>query len=173
MYYAYRHLDSKNNIIYVGKTIDIHKRQKTYLNNKSHTCEEHCKEIAKIEYIMLKSKVEMDIKELYYISKWKPKYNTQNKKDEDLTLLINEEKVWNNYKVKPKLEMKIYNKYIIPTEGVIELKLLENSNVDKRTKRAIANNILRNTDTSWNENREEFYIKLSKYIGDELGLIGF
>lgn len=43
----------------------------------------------------------MNIKELYYINKWKPKYNIKDKQKEKLELIIKEDDIWipyNKYK---------------------------------------------------------------------------
>lgn len=42
-------------------------------------------------------RAEMEIMELYYINKYKPKYNIANKYDEDLLLQIDNGKEWTSY----------------------------------------------------------------------------
>lgn len=93
--YIYRYLNTNGKIIYVGKTQNINNRQSQHFGSTGHLPHECYAEVEKIEYIKSPTKIDMDIKELYYINKWKPKYNIINKQKEELSLLIDEsEDIW-------------------------------------------------------------------------------
>lgn len=88
--FVYKLLDKYDNILYVGKTCDLKRRINQHLNSKGHLPDDVKKQIYKIEYICLKSKIEMDIREIYYIDLYKPPYNTQysyTNESLDITLL--------------------------------------------------------------------------------------
>ena len=88
--YVYRYLNAFGKIIYVGKTNNMNNRQSQHFSSTGHLPQECYAEVDKIEYIKLPTKIDMDIKELYYINKWKPKYNIKDKQEETLDLMINE-----------------------------------------------------------------------------------
>ena len=71
-YYIYKHINDKDEVIYIGQTTDIHTRQSTHKNISNWK-----DEIFKIEYCEVYDKYIMDIMERYYISKYKPKYNLE------------------------------------------------------------------------------------------------
>lgn len=85
-YYIYLLKDIFDNCIYVGKTINLKQRisshisirSSTWRNNNYFDIEEENKksnEIHKVEYAECYSEVDMCIYEIYYINKFKPKYN--------------------------------------------------------------------------------------------------
>lgn len=71
----YRFLDKEKNILYVGKTQSLPRRIMRHISNSTHLPKECLDLIDKIEFMVVKSTVLMDIKELYYINLYKPKYN--------------------------------------------------------------------------------------------------
>lgn len=73
--YVYRFLDIYGNIIYVGKTENLVQRIRGHFSC-GHLPKKCYEETYKIQYIPMKSLVLMDMKELYYINLYKPKYNT-------------------------------------------------------------------------------------------------
>ena len=73
--YIYRFIDINGNIIYVGKTNNLKVRISNHLSTKGHLQKECYKEIYKIEFMVVTSDILMDIKELYYINLYKPKFN--------------------------------------------------------------------------------------------------
>lgn len=79
--HVYRFLNSKQEIIYVGKT---KKSVTTRLN--AHFTNGHLKEklgeVEKVEYLTFKSRLEMDLAEIYLINLWEPKLNTTHKHSE-------------------------------------------------------------------------------------------
>lgn len=84
MYYVYRFIEGKE-VVYIGKTNDIYLRMSQHSRNK-----EWITKNTMVEYITFKTKTEMDIYELYYISKWQPKHNTKSKREEIMELVLDE-----------------------------------------------------------------------------------
>lgn len=96
MFYVYRFLDQNDNIIYIGKTNNMDNRMYIHFHSGHLPKECYCS-VSKIEYIKLETKIEMDIVELYYINKVKPKYNIKDKQNEELQLNLKEEYKWHTY----------------------------------------------------------------------------
>ena len=99
MNYVYRFLNKNNQVIYVGKTINLENRISKHFSVTGHLSRECYSEVKIIEYIDLPTKIDMDIKELYYINKYKPKYNIINKQDGRLELSICED-FWTTFNTK-------------------------------------------------------------------------
>lgn len=101
MYYVYRFLDGLGNVIYVGRTrTSISSRMNQHYGKRGHLPIECYNCVNRIEYIELKSQIDMYIKELYYIDKWKPTYNEVNKYEETAETIIEENEMWIEYKNK-------------------------------------------------------------------------
>ena len=80
--YVYRYLNNEGEIIYVGSTIDIHKR------NTEHKCtDEWFGEVAEINLIETKTRTDALALESHYIALWKPKYNKKQKDYGNLSIL--------------------------------------------------------------------------------------
>ena len=78
--YCYRFLDGKNNVLYVGKTVNMHNRMKNHFSKKSHLANTDLyNQVQRIEYITCKDEFQSLQNELYYINLYKPKYNSQSK----------------------------------------------------------------------------------------------
>lgn len=75
-YYVYRFINSDGNIIYVGRTINLHNRMNQHFGSKGHLPKQAYDEVNKIEYTILDSEIAMVMCELYYINKYNCKYNT-------------------------------------------------------------------------------------------------
>lgn len=75
-YYVYRFLNSNEKIIYVGRTVNFNNRMKQHFGDSGHLPKECYDSVRKIEYLELNHPIDMIIYELYYISKYRPKYNT-------------------------------------------------------------------------------------------------
>src|SRR5690349_20065563 len=86
VFYVYRFLDKNDEIIYIGKSKNIKKRTNSHFSGFGHLPTECYRAADRIEYIEIESKIEMDIKELYYIDKIKPKYNQINKTNTPQTI---------------------------------------------------------------------------------------
>lgn len=81
--YVYRFLDEKNNVLYVGKTVDMDRRMKQHFSEESHLYQNGKGEIYnityRIEYIECEDEYSALQKELYYINLYKPRYNVDAK----------------------------------------------------------------------------------------------
>ena len=97
MAYTYRFMDKYNNIIYVGYTGQKMAQRMGQHFTKGHLPKECYNSVAKIEYIHWKTKSDAQIMEVYFINKYKPKYNKQDKRLDNLTLKL-DEKEWKLYK---------------------------------------------------------------------------
>lgn len=118
MNYVYRFLDKNGIIIYVGKTGSIKPRMNQHFGTTGHLPSECYLSVETIEYIKIKSKIDMDIKELYYINKWKPFYNNQNKYDEELSISIDENEDWISFRSKSEEEKEELKKRIQELEEI-------------------------------------------------------
>jgi len=98
MAYTYRFKDKYDNTIYVGYTGQTMAQRMNQHFNKGHLPKECYREVAKIECIKWATKSDAQIMEVYYINKYKPKYNKQDKRLDQLTLVL-EEKEWKTYEV--------------------------------------------------------------------------
>ena len=85
MYYVYRFLSVEEEILYVGYTKNIKKRLNIHFTN-GHLPSECYEKIKRIEYIEVQLKSEAIIYEIYYINKFKPKFNTRDKELHDLEI---------------------------------------------------------------------------------------
>lgn len=97
-YYVYCFFNKYGEAIYVGKTNNLTYRMIDHFNN-GHLSDEVYDEVTSVEYQILLSKVEMDIMELYYINKWKPKHNTMNKSNERVSITIDNKNRWYKYNI--------------------------------------------------------------------------
>lgn len=68
MYYIYRFIDKKKNIIYVGKSKQELEQR---FRGHTHLPDECYSSVHKIEYITCSTETDMSIKEIYYINKYK------------------------------------------------------------------------------------------------------
>lgn len=73
---VYRFVNKHDEVIYVGKTRSLPIRILGHMSKGSHLPKSCYEELDRIEFIAMESTVLMDIKELYYINLYKPKYNT-------------------------------------------------------------------------------------------------
>ena len=96
MAYVYRFLDSKGNIIYVGKTVNMDNRMQSHFT-KGHLSKECYNSVAKIEYQKYKTESDSLIMETYYITKYSPKYNKLGQ-SRDVPTITFDEKNWKIYK---------------------------------------------------------------------------
>lgn len=70
MFYVYKYLNDKNEVLYVGQTIDLDRR---FNEHKGHQWDI---EKSKILFAKCNTLSDMNIYEMYYINKLKAKYNT-------------------------------------------------------------------------------------------------
>ena len=76
MFYVYRFLDKDLKVIYIGRTVDIKARMTQHFGNGGHLPKECYESVHRVDFLEFKTKNDMKIKELYYIGKYRPKYNT-------------------------------------------------------------------------------------------------
>lgn len=96
MYYVYRFIDKKKNVIYVGKTkTDLEQRFRGHLHLPS-----ACYELTyRIEYIQCATESDMAIKEIYYINKFRHDGNFFNILDiADIPVSVEFDDKWKQYK---------------------------------------------------------------------------
>ena len=98
MAYTYRFKDKYNNTIYIGYTGQQMAQRMNQHFTKGHLPQSVYEEVAKIEYMKHKTKSDAQVWEVYLINKYKPKYNKQDKRLDQLTLHL-EEKEWKTYEV--------------------------------------------------------------------------
>lgn len=78
--YVYKFLDEKNNVLYIGKTVNMEQRMKNHFSKKSHLANTDLySKVQRIEYLTCKDEFEALQKELVYINFYKPRYNTASK----------------------------------------------------------------------------------------------
>lgn len=78
--FVYKFIDEKNNVLYVGKTVNMDARMKNHFSKKSHLAHTDLyTKVQRIEYITCKSEYEALQKELAYINFYKPRYNSASK----------------------------------------------------------------------------------------------
>ena len=98
MAYTYRFKDKYDNTIYVGYTGQKMGERMNQHFTKGHLPKECYQSVAKIEYIKWKTKSDAQVMEVYFINKYKPKFNKQDKRSDTLTIQL-EEKDWKTYQV--------------------------------------------------------------------------
>ena len=78
--FVYKFISDKNQLLYVGKTVNMDARMKQHFSKKSHLFGSGLYEqIQRIEYMTCKNEFEALQKELMYINFYKPKFNTASK----------------------------------------------------------------------------------------------
>ena len=106
MAYVYRFLDSKGNIIYIGKTVNMDNRMQSHFT-KGHLPKECYNSVAKIEYQKYKTESDSLIMETYYITKYSPKYNKLGQ-SRDVPTITFDEGSWRTYKQFKPIQVKSY-----------------------------------------------------------------
>lgn len=106
--YRFRHYLS-NEIIYVGQTSrNMSSRMKEHFGKRGHLPSKCYKSVGKIEYIDIGTKADARLVELYFINKYKPKYNTEGKVDDfqskkyDLAMKLLIRSRWKVYEIRKK-----------------------------------------------------------------------
>lgn len=145
---VYRFLNSKHEVIYIGKAKDLKKR----LNGHSHLTDECYVEKVEVEYITFKTEDDMNFAEKYFIMKFNPKYNTVlSGKNFNLKSIDLDIKIWKKYSEKTINEINS-NDEIDPIEYLInELKEVQ-----------IKINTLREFNLMWSDNEDERFNKQFK-----------
>lgn len=98
---VYRFIDKNGKILYVGST-EMLLKHRLSSHNCGHLCDCCKRSTVKVEYIVLPTIMDIRVAELYYINKYQPPYNTQNKYDDGISYTIDQlDKMdWTEYKEK-------------------------------------------------------------------------
>ena len=96
-YYVYKFLNKEGNVIYIGRTTNIHNRMRQHFGDNGHLSKQCYSEVSKIEYTTLDSEVAMVICEIYFINKYNPKYNTSDLYRGNMYLQEFENLLWCEY----------------------------------------------------------------------------
>ena len=76
--FVYKLLDENYNVLYVGKTWDLKRRIHQHMNpNSSMFSKEDINKIKYVGYLFLKSEIQSDLREIYYINEYRPPFNKQ------------------------------------------------------------------------------------------------
>lgn len=76
-------------------------------SEKGHLCKECYKSVVRIEYKKYKTKCDAIVMETYYINLFQSRYNKQNKKNDTLTINIDDKQEWKLYKeIRPTKQVK-------------------------------------------------------------------
>lgn len=106
-FYAYKFLNKYNEILYIGKTIDIKDRMYTHFGSNGHLGKDKYSQVYKIEYIECDNNADMSVKEIYFINKYKPPFNTSTLWDGEISNEIYDNIIWNK-----EFDMKLINKEV-------------------------------------------------------------
>ena len=98
MAYTYKFINKYNETSYIGYTGQQMAQRMNQHFTKGHLPKSVYEEVAKIEYMKHKTKSDAQVWEVYLINKYKPRYNTLNKKNDMLTIDLGEEN-WKVYQV--------------------------------------------------------------------------
>lgn len=74
-FYIYKMYSQDNELLYIGKTTNIEARLNKHFSKDTIKNQQWKKNVSYIDYYEFKTKVDMDIMELYYIALERPKYN--------------------------------------------------------------------------------------------------
>ncbi|XTR39303.1 nucleotide excision repair endonuclease (plasmid) [Paraclostridium tenue] len=81
--YVYKFVGERNDILYIGKTVNMERRMSQHFGSKSHLKKmgkgDIYGKIQRIEYLKCKTEYDALLKELYYINYYKPPYNSSSK----------------------------------------------------------------------------------------------
>src|SRR5690625_10506 len=97
-YYVYRLLNEARDVLYVGKTINLSDRISTHISGRGHLPKEVSNSTRYVEVKKYKTKLDMDIHELYYINKLRPKYNKKDVQTEEMSTTLDDGMSWELYK---------------------------------------------------------------------------
>lgn len=98
--YVYKMIDISNQVLYVGKTVNMNRRMKQHFSTKSHLHGRGLYEnVQRIEYLNCKNEYEALQTELYYINYYKPKFNKEAKIADFVAIDNSVNKNWKVWKV--------------------------------------------------------------------------
>jgi excinuclease UvrABC nuclease subunit len=110
MAYTYRFKDKYDNTIYVGYTGQTMAQRMNQHFTKGHLPKECYRSVCVIEYIKWKTKSDAKVMEVFFINKYKTKFNKLKKKTDELTIDLGEEN-WKVYQILKKQVGKVEYKF--------------------------------------------------------------
>lgn len=113
MAYVYRFKNTKDEIIYVGYTGQTLERRMQQHWEKGHLPRECYNQVSRIEYMKYKTKADAMIMETYFINKFKPIYNKQNKQMDNITIQLNIDEKWKLHKILKPLNTELAKENIL------------------------------------------------------------
>jgi regulator of replication initiation timing/predicted GIY-YIG superfamily endonuclease len=134
-YFVYRFLDIEDDIIYVGKTKNLQNRIKQHFSSSGHLSPDCYSQVETIQYLEFVSKIDMDINELYYINKWKPRYNSKDKHYEESTVKLDENTQWKPFIPKTEEYIKELEERVEKLNSTIKDITVENSSLADENER--------------------------------------
>lgn len=101
MAYIYRFKDIRGNVTYIGKTCrKLDDRMNEHFGGKGHLPNSCYNNVARVEYMTVKTDADALLVEVYLINKYRPLYNKQNKSNHiGQTINLNIEENWKTYRV--------------------------------------------------------------------------
>lgn len=96
-FFIYRFKDERDNVIYIGRTADLKSRIRQHFSKDGHLPKECYNRTKKIEYVTARTHNDMIIKEIYYIGKEQPEFNTQYKSGITIDIAQEYPDVWLEY----------------------------------------------------------------------------
>ena len=152
-FYVYRLLSEARDVLYVGKTINLSNRINTHISGRGHLPKEVSNSTRYVEVKKYKTKLDMDIHELYYINKLRPKYNKKDVQTEKMSTSLDDGMSWELYmevtsgsaeledKIKQlKDTVQVYKKELQEKDGVIKYLLAKTDSI-KPTKRRMSSRV--------------------------------
>lgn len=95
-YFIYRFLNENNEILYVGKTIHLYERMHIHFGESGHLSQDKYKQVTKVEYVECNNEADMSVKEIYFINKYKPPFNTSSLWDGEISNEVYDNISWKN-----------------------------------------------------------------------------
>src|SRR5699024_8633990 len=148
-----RLLSEARDVLYVGKTINLSNRINTHISGRGHLPKEVSNSTRYVEVKKYKTKLDMDIHELYYINKLRPKYNKKDVQTEKMSTSLDDGMSWELYmevtsgsaeledKIKQlKDTVQVYKKELQEKDGVIKYLLAKTDSI-KPTKRRMSSRV--------------------------------
>lgn len=125
-YIVYKMYNIKGELLYIGKTTNFKNRMDQHFSKETIEKQPWKKNVYKIEYFNFKTRVDMDIIELYLIALEKPKYNIASTNTEKSTLNIKIEPINIRYMIRENTNKQINDLKISKTERD---KIINNLNI--------------------------------------------
>jgi excinuclease UvrABC nuclease subunit/DNA-binding Xre family transcriptional regulator len=114
MQYIYRFINQEGEVIYIGRTNNLENRlERQHFTKNGHLPQECYAECSKVEYAEVKTANEVRIYEIYYIAKYRPKFNVTYNEEGEMSFKL------------PELEWFEFERTVEPTH--LDYELLKNN----------------------------------------------